>query len=214
MSLSSKLKKQTSVKNILSPDTAARTIKTLQDVQAKMSAVHEIEDEELELPKLDLEPLVVQDESKENYDHILFITDYKLTDDVAKSLDKFLNIRNFEEDSFKNRDLAYLAETNINYIWVCLHQPGARTWIRKNINKTGVYKTIASYAIKNQAWVNDISEYVDITVSKRNLKDVSFLTLGELLDEVRAQAIKIHPPIKGCLDKILFKNRLVQQKKN
>jgi hypothetical protein len=220
MSLSSKLKKQQSQSNILSPDTATRTIRVLEEVKAKMSDPVELhdsqeEESELELPRLELPPLVEDSEKvEENYSNIVFIADYKLTADVAKTLDKFLCIRNFDENSFKNRNLEYLKDTNVNYIWANLHEKGCRNWVRKNINHASVYKFVATYDVKHQAWVADLSEYVDITVSKKNLRDCSYLTLGELLDEVRSKAIKIHPPISGCLDKLFFKNRLVQQSKN
>jgi hypothetical protein len=172
------------------------------------------DDDELELPqiaKLDLPP-VEDDGIEENYSHIVFITDYKLTNDVAKQLDKFLNIRNFEEQSFKNRNLSYLKQTNINYIWINLHDSGARDWVRKNINSPNGYKLIATYNIKSSAWVQDLEKYVDLTVSKKHISDVSYLTVGELFEEIRAKAVKIHPPLSGCLDKIFFKNRLIQKK--
>lgn len=219
MSLSSRLKQQQSQSNILSPDTATRTISVLKEVQAKMAdapvELHDEEESELELPKLDLPPISHDAEKvEENYEHIVFIADYKLTADVAKVLDKFLCIRNFDENSFKNRNLEYLKDTNVNYIWANLHEKGCRDWVRKNINHASVFKFVATYDVKHQAWVQDLSEYVDITVSKKNLRDCSYLTLGELLDEVRSKLIKIHPPVSGCLDKLFFKNRLVHDKKN
>jgi hypothetical protein len=189
-------------------------LEAMKEPQSAEPLALQVEDEgEMELPKLDL-PAFVENEEEENYDYICFISDYKLTSDVASKLDKFLNIRNFTDASFKNRSLQYLKETNIHYIWVNLHEVGAREWIRRNINSPSGYKLVATYNVKGSAWTQDLEEYVDITVSKKHISDISYLTLGEMLAEIRAKAIKIHAPMSGCLDKLFFKSRLVQDKKN
>lgn len=200
MSLSSKIRRQHSK---LSP------------VQEQIGPSNELPEEDekelsLELPVVEG---IVEEKSEETYDYIIFVADYKLTSDIASKLDKFLNIKEFSESSFKNRDFKYLKEQQIHYIWTDLHQDGARDWLRRNVKINDGYKMILTFAVKQSKWVNDLEPYADLIISKKKIGDASFLTLGELMSEIRDSVIKIHKPLGGCFDKFLFKNRLVQEKK-
>jgi hypothetical protein len=156
---------------------------------------------------------ISEEKSEETYDYIIFVADYKLTSDIASKLDKFLNIKEYSESSFKNRDFNYLKEQQIHYIWIDLHQDGARDWLRRNVKVNDGYKMILTFSVKQSKWVADLEPYADLIISKKKIGDASFLTLGELMSEIRDSVIKIHKPLGGCFDKFLFKNRLVQEKK-
>ena len=209
MSLSSRLKRINTLSTLEAtkePPCSEAHVNTLE-----AEGLYDIAEDDLALPVLtalaDLkEPSPPEGpDIEENYSHIVFIADYALTSSIAKTLDKFLNIRKFDEDSFKNRNLDYLKEVGVNYIWIDLHQKGARDWVRRNIGKNDGYKLISTYAVKQSAWVVDIEKYVDITVSKKNLSSVSYLTLGELISEVRDTAIKLHKPLGCCFDNCYLK---------
>jgi hypothetical protein len=169
------------------------------------------DDFDLELPVL---PIEDDEKEDENYNWIIFVADYKLTSEVNKKLDKFLNIREFSEEAFKNRTMAYLKEQGVHYIWINLHDKGAREWLRKNVKFNDGYKMIVTYAVKQSKWVVDLAAYTDFCVSKKKIGDCSYLTLGELMDELRSSVIKIHKPLGGCFDKFIFKNRLISESKN
>lgn len=223
MSLSSKLRERPSTTlnptPALTPETTKRTLSQLQVVQEKLAQSNAVIDDdslELELPVISG---ISKDEDEikyeqENFDYILFISDYKLTDAICKKLDKFLNIHGFEEETFKNRDFSYLKEHDVKYIWIDLNQSGAREWVRKHIKHNKEYKVITTYQTKGSKWVLDLEPYTTFSCSKKKIGDASYLTLGELMDDIQSATLKISKPVGNCLERLLYKNRLVRDQKN
>ena len=184
----------------------------------------EIEDEKLELPSI--ESMSIEEDvmsiisegltSKHEFDKMLIITDFKLDKKCKDTLHCFKRITEFDQKLFQNRGLPFMNENELDCLWVNLAEKGSREWVRKNIidaNKHG-FSVILAYNYKNSKWTKSLDKFAEVTLKKKDLANINYLTIGELVDDIKVSTLKISKPISSCLDRLIFKNRLIQDSKN
>lgn len=219
MSLSSKLKKQQSQSNILSPDTATRTIRTLQEVQAKMADAPDSpeseEETDLELPKLPDDVMSILSDKHDSFEYIVFVSDYVCDKSVKDTLDCY-RITVFDNELFQNRDFEFMRTNEIKVIWCCLKDDNCRLWLQRNLKKakSNGYSVISTFMYKQSKWTENVRALSDIVVKKKDLKGVRYLTIDELVENLRGTAFKISKPIGSIIEKYICGSRVIQGSKN
>jgi hypothetical protein len=221
MSLSSKLKKQQSQSNILSPDTTTRTIRVLEEVKAKMSDPVELhdsqeEESELELPKLPDDVMsILSDKHEDSFEYIVFVSDYVCDKSVKDTLDCY-RITVFDNELFQNRDFDFMRTNEIKVIWCCLKDDNCRLWLQRNLKKakSNGYSVISTFMYKQSKWTENVRALSDIVVKKKDLKGVRYLTIDELVENLRGTTFKISKPIGSIIEKYICGSRVIQGSKN
>jgi hypothetical protein len=199
MSLSSRLRKQTTSDN-----------PGLSDVPLN----EDTKDEDEDALTIDFQQTIdglSGDDSEDSWTYMLFVSDYTLDNATRVKLERQMKITTYDKTLFYNRDLTYMFEQGITNIWINISEDSARKWCSKNINKTPKFKVILTSSSKNSKWVSQLTKYSDLVLEKQNIEEASFLTIGELLNELRDSALVISKPLASCLDRVLdsfFKKKM------
>lgn len=150
---------------------------------------------------VELSPLFIETEDIEKkLDKTIFIADSKLNDKLKVKLTSLTLINEFQKDKFQNRDLQYMTDNEVDYIWIDINDVYAREWINKNMYKNNDYAIVTVYkkSSKNAKWMNDLDS--DISVKYKVLENIDALTRRELLTQLACLANKIlHKPVSKIL---------------
>jgi hypothetical protein len=174
------------------------------------------EELELELPKLPDDVLsIISDSREDSFEYIVFVSDYPCDKLVKDTLDCY-KITVFDNELFQNRDFEYMRNNQIKVIWCCLKEDNCRLWLQRNLKKakTVGYSVIATYAFKSSKWIENVRDLSDIIVKRKDLKGVRFLTIDELVENLRGTAFKISRPIGSIIEKYICGSRIIQNSAN
>ena len=149
-------------------------------------------------------PLQPDPEAKK--DKMLFIADCDASE-VAKQIQKFENLMEYEQETFANRDLQYFDNAGHCFLWMNLSKPKARDWLKSALQKCDDWTIITTFKhSKNQKCIAQLKEYSDFVTSVKDLDKIKSLTLDEFASKVKS-IIKISKPeniikrIIGCFKK-------------
>jgi hypothetical protein len=150
-----------------------------------------------------------EDQKDQKWKHVMFISDVKLTKTIRKQLDSYSNIKEFDVDTFKNRDCTDLStKRGVEHIWICLKDAEARKWVSENLKSCEPYSPVCCYRTKNSKWVYDIKDYCNVTCKISDIKNLKSLCFKDFQDSLEKLGIDIHIPANRILSCIGLSNKV------
>ncbi len=149
----------------------------------------------------------------EKFKNIIFVSDVSISPNIRQQLADYKGIREFDRDLFTNRTCSDLFTNHeVSHIWVCLKNRHGRDWLSKHLLTNDLYELVAVYAgDKQQKWLDDLKDHIDLTIKISDLNKLKSLTYGELVDNL--QSLEIHQPISKILSCLgISKGRLTKKK--
>lgn len=137
------------------------------------------------------------------YDHILFVSDMKITDEVKTSLLTFPNVRNFDEN-FINRNCKDLFTAKIDHIWIDISSKQAKEWLQLNVKNCDPFLPILVYkGSKRSKFVDDLEEHVETVCRLKDLKKLRALNFEDMIGQM-SNMVSIHSPANALMDCLGF----------
>ena len=135
---------------------------------------------------------------KKSYDHVLFISDVKLSDKIRADLSgDFKEVMPWRVD-FLNRSCADIQKAGITHIWCNISDSMARGWLEEVIQDREPYKAVLVYkGTSANLFVQELKPVCDTTVKLKDLTKLMSLSFEELLHKAE-KLVKIHAPA-SCL---------------
>ena len=146
--------------------------------------------------------------------NILFVSDSKITPNIKAQLADYSNIYQYDRDLFSNRSCSdLLLEHDCQHLWVNLFDKHGRQWLGKTLLNNDIYYVVAVIGnSKQQKWIEDIKDHIDLKCKVSELNKLKSLTYGELMDNLGS--LEIHPPIGKLLSCLGLGNGKLTKKKS
>lgn len=142
--------------------------------------------------------LPVMSDHKVAYEHVLFISDVKLSDKIKTDLSgDFKEVIPWRVD-FLNRSCQDIQKAGITHIWCDISNSKARGWLEEVIQDREPYKACLVYkGSSDNLFVHELRPICDTTVKLKDLTKLMSLSFEELLHKAE-KLVKIHAPA-SCL---------------
>lgn len=136
-------------------------------------------------------------ETHDEYTYMLFISDTALNQNIKHLLRNFDSVCvEFDVKTFSNRSLADLKQMGVCHVWVNMKDADGRHWLSLNLRKNKDFKVCVAYTKNKMAkWVQDLSEYADMTTRVDKLDDIRGLNLGDIVENIGK--VLLHEPVQS-----------------
>jgi hypothetical protein len=152
---------------------------------------------------------------EDKFNHCVFISDTDINAKIRNQLIEHGKIKNFKEKLMANRSFqTLLTEFDITHLWINIQSKSARAWLGTYLPKNdGTYCVVAAISgNKNDKWIANIKDYVDVTCKIKHLNKIRSLSFPDLADKMGDIFINAPSnPIAACFG---VSNKLTKCQKN